>query len=82
MILKQGEKLFEELLVDSHADVTIHPRIMSEKIGEVQEKKLMEDLKKLQKACINHDIKTLLNTFEKSKIGFSHKLNKDNILTN
>jgi len=53
--LRPGEKLFEELLIDSDIVGTVHPKIMSAMENMPSEKKLQSELTKLKKAVESGD---------------------------
>lgn len=68
--LRPGEKLYEELLIDKHAEPTGHPLIMSANEKSLTLLELEPVLNELILACDEYDIEKLSNELLKAPSGF------------
>lgn len=58
--LREGEKLYEELLIDSKSEATSHPKIFKAHESDISREKLITSLNKLETYLLNQDIKSSL----------------------
>lgn len=62
--LRPGEKLFEELLVDSNSSATMHPKIFKANESKVDESLLVKALKNFKAGVSKNDIKSIITQLE------------------
>ena len=72
--LRPGEKLYEELLIDSNAKPTSHSRIMTADEISVNRQDLEKLLKMLAKSCRENDTDTVKQLLRTAPIGFKPAL--------
>lgn len=68
--LRQGEKLFEELLIDSEANETIHSRIYVANEAFLTLDELLPKLKPLYNACYKNNVPDIIDNLEKLPISY------------
>ena len=69
--LRPGEKLYEELLIDSEAQKTSHPDIFKATEKRNMDENFIDDLEKLQDILINEDQEKLEAFIKKYVEGYS-----------
>ncbi len=79
--LRPGEKLYEELFIGNKPLQTKHPRILTIREKEIDQKKLEKILKKLKIYTKNDDITKIYYLFNNSKIDLFNKLQHHDIMT-
>ena len=78
--LRPGEKLYEELFIGDKPLQTKHPRILTIKEKQINQKKLNKILKKLKLYCENDALIKIYELFNKENIDLLAKLKNHNIL--
>ncbi|MEN9434991.1 MAG: hypothetical protein RLZZ422_2580 [Pseudomonadota bacterium] len=69
--LRPGEKLYEELLIDSDAETTSHPRIRRAQEDYLSWQQVQQIISVLQYACSQYDIATIYQTLFEHVKGFA-----------
>ena len=72
--LRQGEKLYEELLLGSEISKTKHPRIMTSKEVYLPWKELSPYLKRLKHACLENDSQSLKMILTEAPLAYTPKV--------
>ena len=69
--LRQGEKIYEELLLDNNISLTAHPRIIKAREKSILRSELLVLIGKLKKYSEKQDLKNIKLTLEKAPIDFN-----------
>ena len=69
--LRPGEKLFEELLINDHAQPTRHPRIMMAKESMASCETVDVLIKRLKNACENSNSQKVTSLLKSAPLGFN-----------
>lgn len=69
--LRQGEKLYEELLIGEQTVGTSHPRIMRSSEPHLSDKELRDELAHLRRAICENDIPAIMDMLKRTVEGFS-----------
>lgn len=72
--LRQGEKLFEELLIDSEANKTTHSRIYAANESFLPLNELLGKLKPLYQACDKNDLPGIINSIESLPLSYINEI--------
>ncbi len=75
--LRPGEKLYEELLIDSSADKTKHPKIYQAHEEFLDWEELLEVIEQLETACAQRDADTIQDLLETYVQGFKGQVKVD-----
>lgn len=79
--LRPGEKLYEELLIDSEADKTLHPKIFKAHENYIDWADLEKVINKLSSAYEDRDAQNIQTLFETYVAGFKGTINSQAIQT-
>lgn len=77
--LRLGEKLYEELLIDSEADKTTHPKVFKAHEDYLPWKSLEPILAQLEKACQQRDAEKIQSILENYVSGFKGRVHVETI---
>jgi FlaA1/EpsC-like NDP-sugar epimerase len=80
--LRPGEKLYEELLIDSQAKPTAHPRIYHAHEKKLSWKKMQQVLVELKQFCDDKNKKAIYKVLEQTVSGYSHPESEKTVIDN
>ena len=72
--LRQGEKLYEELLIDSEANKTTHSRIYAANESFLPLNELLQKLKPLYQACDKNDLPEIINNIKNLPLSYINEV--------